>query len=199
MAYAQRMHAAETDLATPATEPGQPAEPNRPAAGPKPSGTSPEQADSLVRRVLRWADTIKREAGKFGTVGITVYLLDSGLFTALALTFGEQHSTIAKIISGAVATTAAFFANRYWTWRDRAVTNLKREYVVFVVINVFGLLIQLSFMWLSKYGLGHFWPKIFHTVAADFVASNIIGMGFATIFRFWAYRTFVFLKPETEQ
>jgi hypothetical protein len=78
--------------------------------------------------------------------------------------------------------------------RDRA--GLRREYVLFFALNLAGLAIQLAVLGVAKYGLGF----TEHGGGDDRLALNLfnaLGIGIAMIFRFWAYRTFVF-KPTTE-
>jgi len=42
-------------------------------------------------------------------------------------------------------------------------------------------------------GISHYWLG-FTSVLADNVAKNLVGVGFASVFRFWAYRRFVFTE-----
>ncbi len=139
--------------------------------------------------VLRvWAENIYREAAKFGVIGIIAMFIDLGIFNLLILTsFGHRPLT-AKVISVAVATTFAYFGNRYWTFRDSERTSVAREYILFFVLNGVGMMISLSVLWFSHYALG------LTGWLADNISANIIGLALGTIFRFWSYRKWVFLK-----
>ena len=129
------------------------------------------------------------ELGKFGIVGGVTYVIDTGLFK-LGLEAGIPP-LLAKSGAAAVATTVAFVGNRFWTWRDRPRSGLRREYALYFFFNLVGLAIGLACLALSHYGLGSVWP-VFRTQNADLVSANVIGMALGTGFRFWSYRQIVF-------
>ena len=92
----------------------------------------------------------------------------------------------AKVVSVAVATTFAYFGNRYWTFRHRGRTSFGREYLLFFVLNGVGMAISVSCLWISHYLLG------FTSALADNISANVIGLALGTLFRFWSYRRWVF-------
>lgn len=92
----------------------------------------------------------------------------------------------AKAISVACATTFAYFGNRFWTFKERARTSLRREYVLFFVLNGIAMLIALACLGISHYVLE------FQTPLADNISANGFGLVLGTIFRFWAYNKWVF-------
>jgi len=53
-----------------------------------------------------------------------------------------------------VATTFAYFGNRFWTFRHRGRTNMGREYLLFFLLNGVAMLIAVSCLWVSHYLLG---------------------------------------------
>jgi len=125
------------------------------------------------------------EFAKFGTVGVVNTVLNYAVFNALILTVFAQGQLKANVIATVIATTASYFMNRHWTYRDRPKSALRREYTLFFVFNLAGLVIELGVLATAKYGLG----------LTSLLALNIaktFGLGLGTIFRFWAYRTFVF-------
>lgn len=131
-----------------------------------------------------------RELMKFGVVGGSAYVIDILLFN-VALHASDKPLT-SKTISTVVATTWSYAGNRYWTFRRRSRSSVRREYTLFFVLNGLGLLIALFCLWVSHYVLG------FTGTLADNVAANVVGLGLGTAFRFWSYRRFVFpeLLPE---
>jgi putative flippase GtrA len=129
------------------------------------------------------------ELGKFGVVGIVAYAIDTGVY-GLLLLLGVE-TLFAKTIAMVIAASCAFIGNRFWTWRDRPRSSLTREYLMYFGFNAVGLGIQLAVLWLTHYGLGSVWP-VFASPLADLVSAQLLGNAFATIFRFWAYRRFVF-------
>jgi putative flippase GtrA len=130
------------------------------------------------------------EIAKFGVVGAFAYVIDVGTFNALRSGVLSDRPLTAKVISTVLATTFAYFGNRHWTFRHRERRGLRREYVLFFAFNAVGLAIALGCLGLSHYVLGLTSPL------ADNISANVIGMMFGTIFRFWAYRRFVFRRAE---
>ena len=137
-----------------------------------------------------WMAGIWRELAKFGIVGLAALVIDIGLFNVLRFAGGEgpmfDRPISSKIISVAVATTFAYFGNRYWTFRQRGRSNMGREYLMFFGLNAIALLIAISCLWLSHYVMG--WDS----ALADNISANVVGLGLGTMFRFWSYRKFVF-------
>ena len=134
--------------------------------------------------------TLVREIAKFGIVGLFALVVDIGTFNLLRYSGGEgpffDKPITAKVISVAVATTVAYFGNRYWTFRHRGRTNMGREYIMFFLLNGVALLIAVSCLWFSHYVLH------LDSALADNISANVVGLALGTLFRFWSYRTFVF-------
>ncbi|MFY1634110.1 GtrA family protein [Solwaraspora sp. WMMB335] len=136
----------------------------------------------------RWQRFI-REVLKFGTVGGINTVVNYAVFNVLALTVLTDGQLKATVIAAVVATTSSYFMNRHWTYRDRPKSTIRREYLLFFLFNLTGLAIEVGVLALAKYGFG----------ITGLLALNIIktfGLVIGTIFRFWAYRTFVF-RPGT--
>lgn len=154
---------------------------------PKPPTTPP--APALPLRLVAQFRHLIHELGKFGVVGGAAYIVDLVIFNVLLSVTGWLPATV---ISTTVAATGAFIGNRYWTWRDRERSSLAREYLLYFFFNVVGLGISVGVLWLSHDVLGAVWPQLFHTRLADNVAKMLVGNAIASVFRFWAYRRFVF-------
>jgi putative flippase GtrA len=89
-----------------------------------------------------------------------------------------------------VATTVAYVGNRQWTFRHRERQGMRKEYLLFFGFNAVGLAIALGCLGTSHYLLDLTSPL------ADNVSANVIGMALGTVFRFWAYRRFVFVEAD---
>lgn len=145
----------------------------------------------LVRLLpTRWQKFIQ-EVLKFGTVGGINTALNYVVFNILVLTVFTTGQLKATVVATVVATCSSYLMNRYWTYRDRPRSAMRRESALFFFFNGAGLLIELSVLGLVKYGFditSLLWLNIAKTV----------GLLFGTVFRFWSYRTFVFkpAKPE---
>jgi putative flippase GtrA len=138
--------------------------------------------DQLVPE--RWRG-LTRELAAFGTVGVVNLFVNFAVFNLLWLTVLRTGELKAKAIATLVATTCAYFMNRHWTYRDRPKSTLRREYGLFFVFNLIGLVIEVAVVGIAKYGLHQT-----HIVVLN--ACTAIGILLGTIFRFWAYRTHVF-------
>jgi putative flippase GtrA len=139
-----------------------------------------------VGRLPAAARRLGSEVAKFGTVGAMAFVIDVGLFNILRATILSDSPLTAKGISVIAATTFAFLANRHWTYRDRARTGYRRETLLFFATNAAALLISWACLATSHYLLG------LDSQLADNISGNVIGVGLGTLFRFWAYRTWVF-------
>ncbi len=138
----------------------------------------------------------RAELAKFGAVGLAAYVVDVSIFNFLRFHGGEgvlfDKPLTAKAVSVAVATTFAYFGNRYWTFGHRARTSFRREYVLFFALNGAAMVIAIGCLWISHYLLN------FTSPLADNLSANGIGLVFGTAFRFWGYHTFVFPEEIAE-
>jgi putative flippase GtrA len=145
---------------------------------------------SMLRSLYARVEHLVHEVAKFGIVGLVALVVDVGLFNLLRFAGGEgpmyDKPLTAKIVSVSVATTVAYFGNRYWTFRHRGRTSFGREYLLFFVLNGVGLAISVGCLWFSHYALG------LTSAVADNISANVIGLGLGTLFRFWSYRRWVF-------
>jgi putative flippase GtrA len=140
---------------------------------------------SLQREIVR----LKAELAKFGVVGGIGAIIDLG---GSAVLYGHLHveAMAAKAISISVATVVTYLGSRFWTFRHRASDNVGRETTMFILLNVVGLAIAEAVIAATSYGLdlkGH--------LAYD--AASVLGTGLGTIFRYFSYKKWVFLAPET--
>ncbi|KMO95055.1 GtrA family protein [Streptomyces roseus] len=141
--------------------------------------SQPQQGSALER-----VRGLAREVAKFGAVGGVGVLVNLGVFNLI------RHTTDLQVVRASViATVVAIITNylgfRYFTYRDRARTGGSRELPLFVAFSVIGLVIENGVLYAATYGFGWDGP----------VATNVfkfIGIGTATVFRFWSYRTWVF-------
>ncbi|NLU70805.1 GtrA family protein [Streptomyces sp. HNM0574] len=140
---------------------------------------------SLRARLRRLA----REVATFGAVGAIGFLVNVAVFNLCIRGFG-----MAPVRSGVIATVVAiasnYVGNRYWTYRGADKHHVRREVGLFLVFSGIGLVIENGVLALSHYGLGY------TSALADNIAKNVIGLGLGTVFRFWSYRTWVFLDDE---
>ncbi|WP_329251313.1 GtrA family protein [Actinoallomurus sp. NBC_01490] len=140
-------------------------------------------AVNLYRRFAH----LVHELAKFGVIGVLNFVITIGISDTLHLGLGVGPLTSFGV-GTVVATTFSYFANRYWTFRHRDTSGLGREYVLFFVLNAVALVITWVFIGFTHYILG------LHGGIA-YNAAQIVGTGAATLFRYWAYKKWVFLPP----
>ncbi len=139
----------------------------------------------LLARLRGAVDVLYRELIKFGVVGAVAFVVDMGTFNLLRSTVLPHKVTTATIISAAIATLVAWIGNRWWTFRHRANRPVAHEVGLFFGTNAVAMLIQVGVVAFSHYVVQ------LQTITFD-NAAKVVGIGLGTLFRFWAYRTFVF-------
>ncbi len=153
--------------------------------------------DATIARlpgVIRPLAERHHELIKFAIVGGTTFIIDSALFYTLKLTVLEPKPVTAKIISGIVAVIASYILNREWSFRDRGGRERHHEALLFFAFSGVGVLLSMAPLWFSSYVLQLRAPMVSLTVEniADFVAAYILGNLLQMVFRFWAFRRWVF-------
>ncbi|WP_394263205.1 GtrA family protein [Trueperella sp.] len=148
----------------------------------------------LIERLLR-GQTYREwlvEFTQFLTVGLGSYVVDVGLFNLLAysgiVTFPGDAPMVAKTISVSVSIIFSWAMNRLWTFRNKSDKSKGREFVLFILVNVGGLLLALGSLGVSRFVLG------FDSQLADNIAANVVGLVLGTAFRYVCYRYIVFTK-----
>jgi putative flippase GtrA len=129
-------------------------------------------------------DVLTREVAKFGVVGAL------GLLVNIAVSNLLWNTTDLQVVrAGLLATFVAILFNyvgfRYWTYRDRDKTGRTRELTLFLLFSAVGAAIESGVLYTATYRFGWNSP----------LQSNvfkILGIGVATLFRFWSYRSWVF-------
>ena len=146
----------------------------------------------ILQRLRAAFDAVFHEIAKFGAVGAVNFVIDAGIFNLLLLTkFGHKPVT-AGTISTSVAIISSYFMNRHWTWRHKQRAHPIRELALFIAISAVGLVISLACLGVSRYVFG------FTTLWADNIAKNGFGLLFGMVWRFWAFKKWIFLPVEAD-
>jgi putative flippase GtrA len=135
-----------------------------------------------------------RELLKFGMVGGTAFVVDTAIFLGLKDTVLSSKPVTAKVISTLVATIVSYILNREWSFKTRGGRERHHEAGLFFLVSAIGLVLTAAPLWLSRYGLHLETPDVsrFAQEVADFVSAQIVGTIVAMVFRWWAFRRFVF-------
>lgn len=137
---------------------------------------------SAIRDLYVRFQVLIHEIGKFGIVGIVCTIVTFALQNAL---YGHVGPTTSVVVANAIATCVAFVGNRYWAFKHRKTANMGRETVLFIFFNVVGMLIQTAFVDFNHY-------LLHNTDRLSYNLATVVGIVFATLFRLFCYRKFVF-------
>jgi putative flippase GtrA len=143
------------------------------AAPPPPRSAARQRVDRLVR-----------EAVKFGAVGGAGVLVNLLVFN-LVRQVTDLQVVRASVIATVVAIAFNYVGFRYFTYRDRDKSHRTKELTLFLLFSAVGLVIENGVLYTATYGFG--WDSPLQSNIFKFV-----GIGVATLFRFWSYRTWVF-------
>jgi putative flippase GtrA len=143
------------------------------------SGHMGEQGALRVR-----LDRLVREAAKFGAVGAVGLLVNLAVFNLV------RHVTDLPVVrAGILATVVAIVFNyigfRYFTYRDRDKSRRTKELSLFLLFSAVGLVIENGVLYMATYAFGWDTPLLSNLF-------KFLGIGIATLFRFWSYRSWVF-------
>ncbi|NUR85058.1 MAG: GtrA family protein [Nonomuraea sp.] len=140
-----------------------------------------------------------RELLKFAVVGGTTFVVDNAVFYGLKLTFLEPKPVTAKIIAVLVATIVSYVLNREWSFSARGGRERRHEAALFFLVSGVGLVLSSAPLWISRYVFGLETPDVTLVTqeVADFVSAQIVGTLITMVFRFWAFRKWVFPDEKT--
>jgi len=150
---------------------------------------STPHSPGLARQLVDRFRHLVHELGKFGVVGFVALGFDGVVFNGCL--WAGMERLLATTVATVVSATVAFVGNRFWTWRHHARSGLRREYALYFLLNLVGLAINLVCVYVSHYQLGQVWP-VLQTQFGDNLAKYGAGLPLGTVFRFWAYRRYVF-------
>ncbi|MGI5482423.1 GtrA family protein [Streptomyces lavendofoliae] len=129
-------------------------------------------------------DQLVREIAKFGLVGGLGLLVNMAVFNLVRHTT-ELPVVRASLVATVVAIVFNYVGFRYFTYRDRDKSGRTKELTLFLLFSLVGLVIENGVLYAATYGFG--WDTPLQNNFFKFA-----GIGVATLFRFWSYRTWVF-------
>ncbi|MGI5375940.1 GtrA family protein [Streptomyces sp. CA-251387] len=136
-------------------------------------------------------DRLVREVAKFGAVGGAGLLVNLLVFN-LVRHVTDLQVVRASVIATVVAIAFNYLGFRYFTYRDRDKGRRTKELGLFLLFSVVGLVIENGVLYAATYGFG--WDSPLQSNVFKF-----LGIGIATLFRFWSYRTWVFRALPSEE
>lgn len=151
------------------------------------TGLTPKQGTGACTTMGHGASRLRRlarEVAKFGAVGGAGVLVNLLVFN-LVRHVTDLQVVRASVIATLVATVCNYLGYRHFTYRDRDKTGRTREMTLFLLFSAVGLVIENGVLYVATYGFDWNTP----------LQNNIfkfLGIGVATLLRFWSYRTWVF-------
>ena len=114
---------------------------------------------------------------KFGVVGVIAFVIDYGLMVLLAELFNVNY-LISATISFTVSVIFNYVASMRYVFTHKEGLSRRREFIIFVVLSVIGLLINDALMWagVDLFGISYLLVKIFATAVVmvwNFVTRKI--------------------------
>ena len=137
----------------------------------------------LIRALHTRFRLLAYELGKFSIVGVVAFAVTDAGTNLLHFRAGLGPLN-SNVIATVVAMAVSYAGNRYWTFRYRQRSGVRREGVLFFLLNTVGLVIQLACLGFATYLLG-LHGKLSYNVAL------VLGIALATLFRYWSYKTWV--------
>lgn len=114
---------------------------------------------------------------KFGVVGVIAFLIDYGLLVLLTEAFGIDY-LVSATVSFCVSVVFNYAASMRYVFRHKESLSRRREFAVFVVLSVAGLLINNVLLWagVELAGIDYRITKLFATAVVmvwNFVTRKI--------------------------
>lgn len=145
-----------------------------------------------------------RELLKFATVGGITFLITLAINYTLKLTVLNRNPVTALAVAVIIATIVSYLLNREWAFRTRGGRERHHEATLFFLISGIGVVLNSTPEYVSRYFLHLQVPAVsfFTQEISDFVSGMIIGTLLAMVFRWWAFKKWVFptanARPRTK-
>lgn len=114
---------------------------------------------------------------RFGAVGAIAFLIDYGLMVLLTELFSINY-LVSATISFTVSVIFNYLASMRYVFRHKEDMSRHREFLIFVVLSIIGLVINNVLMWVGTglFGITYLVTKIFATAVVtiyNFVTRKI--------------------------
>jgi putative flippase GtrA len=139
-----------------------------------------------------------KELLKFATVGMVCFIVTNVVNYGLKFTVLNDNPVTALSIAVIIATIVSYVLNREWSFRTRGGRERPHEAALFFLISGLGVALNSTPLFLSRYVFMLEVPHVTLLVqeVADFASGIILGTLIAMVFRWWAFRKWVFPQSD---
>jgi putative flippase GtrA len=137
--------------------------------------------------------SLSGEVARFSAVNVGATVVAVFLFNAIVHGlkgwFGgplNDHPITAYLLANTVGMLVSYYGSRHYAFRHRHAAGPGAGLARYVAINLASFVIPVTCLWLTRHVLH--WDSIY----ADNVSGNVVGALLGNVFRFWAFRRFVF-------
>ena len=124
---------------------------------------------------------------KFGVVGVIAFAIDYGLLIFLTEVFGIDY-LVSATVSFTVSVVFNYLASMRYVFAHREAMSRRREFAIFVVLSVIGLLINNACLWLGVDMLG-----------VDYRISKIVVTAIVMVWNFVTRKIFLDAGTQSER
>jgi putative flippase GtrA len=139
-----------------------------------------------------------KELLKFAVVGGVCFVVTVTVNYTLKFTILNDNPVTAQAIAVIIATIVSYVLNREWSFRTRGGRERQHEAALFFLISGAGVALNSAPLFVSRYMFNLEVPHVTLLVqeVADFASGIILGTLIAMVFRWWAFRKWVFPQSD---
>ncbi|ONI85921.1 sugar translocase [Actinosynnema sp. ALI-1.44] len=143
-----------------------------------------------VRRIM----LKHRELLRFAVVGGICFAVTTAVNYTLKLTILNAHPVTALSVAVIIATIVSYILNREWSFHTRGGRERHHEAALFFLISGIGVALNSTPLFISRYFFHLMVPNVSLVTqeVADFFSGMILGTLIAMVFRWWAFKKWVF-------
>ena len=124
---------------------------------------------------------------KYAIVGCVGTAIDLGSLYVFVEVL-RIHLLLATAMSFILAVINNFVLNKYWTFQNKS-SNIRKQFIKFLIVSIIGLLLTEVFMVLLVYGL-----KIWY-MASKLITSSLVLMWNFLANKYWTFKDRIFYVP----
>jgi putative flippase GtrA len=135
-----------------------------------------------------------RELLRFAVVGAVCFAVTNVVNYTLKLTILNANPVTALAVAVIIATIVSYVLNREWSFHTRGGRERHHEAALFFLISGIGVGLNSLPLGISRYMLDLRMPNVSLVTQeiADFASGMILGTLLAMVFRWWAFKKWVF-------